>query len=166
MQNATRIYIKILLQIFPGIHLRELQRQIGISFNSTRYHVDKLSKDNELLRVDDRRYSRLYPAQIERDDIVLFAAIRNNIDKRILHELDREGTCSSEYLRRLTGLAKSTLSEHLTKLRSQGILDYRAISGVYMYSLRNTEKVHLALSEQRPRILGQAGERFAALWDF
>src|SRR5439155_16838225 len=33
----------------------------GMSFNSTRYHVDRLTKAGEIVRVEDGGYTRLYP---------------------------------------------------------------------------------------------------------
>lgn len=167
MQSLTRSRIKLLLYAAPGIHLRGLQRALGMSFNSTRYHVEKLVKNGDVLRLDDKGYSRLYPSQIDAQDILLVTTIRNKTDRRILASLARAESMTNEQLRGITNLAKSTLSEHLTRLVILGIVKTSQRAGdPTVYSLIDPAHIRSLMEEQQSHLLDKATDRFIDLWDF
>jgi len=107
VKTEGRLRIKLLVSLHPGLHLRELQRQIGLSFSSTRYHLDKLAKQGEIDRVEDNGYSRIYPAGIDQSDKILLKPVTSQemsiaVDARDT-KLDsrRELTKSNLFTRRL-----------------------------------------------------------------
>jgi len=153
--------------MLPGVHLRELQRLVGISFNSTRYHVDKLTKTGEIIRVEDGRYSRFYPAGIAEVERAIFPLVRRETDRKILASLTTNPLLSNKQLCELTGLAKSTVSEHIADLIRAGVVKTRHITdlGVF-YELEQPEQIRLLLKNQNPGLLKKAGDRFIDLWDF
>lgn len=114
--------IKFLVSLQPGLHLRELQRLLGLSFSATRHHVEKLVKKGEIDRLEDGGYSRLYPAGTSSDDQVLFCLLRAETDRKLLAFLLAEDSLSCKGLCDLSGLAKSTVSEHLAHLSKLGIV--------------------------------------------
>ena len=116
MKAEGRTKIRLVVSLKPGLHLRELQRQIGLSFSSTRYHVDKLAKEGEIDRVEDNGYSRIYPAGIDQSDKILLSLVRRETDYKILSSFLKENSLSQQRLTELTKLAKSTVSEHLATL--------------------------------------------------
>src|SRR5205809_6028747 len=115
--------LRLLISLQPGLHLRKLHRLIGMSFNSTRYHVDRLAASGEILRVEEGGYSRLYPAGTSETDKRLFALIRRPTDRQILARVVKTGKVSQQELCKSTGFAKSTISEHLTGLPKAGVLE-------------------------------------------
>jgi predicted transcriptional regulator len=157
--------IKLLVSLQPGLHLRELQRQIGLSFSSTRYHVDKLAKDGEIDRVEDNGYSRIYPAGIEQSDKVLLMLLRRESDRRILSSFLRENSLSQQRLTDLTGLAKSTVSEHLATLLKMGVVRTKTGEERRIFELTDPAKIGTMLNRY-PRLLSKATRRFIDLWDF
>jgi predicted transcriptional regulator len=167
MQGNNRIRVKQLVSLSPGVHLRELQRLLGMSFNSTRYHVDRLTKAGEIIRVEEGGYSRLYPAGTNKAERTLFAIVRAESDRKILSSLANNVTLSNKQLIDLTRLAKSTVSEHLADLVRKGIVKTRQIgeSGV-VYELEQPEEIRLLLLSHNPSLLKKASDRFTELWDF
>ena len=153
--------------MLPGVHLRELQRLLGLSFNSTRYHVDKLTKTGEIIRVEDGGYSRLYPAGIGQAQREIFPLVRGETDRKILLSLTANHVLSNKQLCELTRLAKSTISEHVANLMQAGVVKTRHIGefGVF-YELEQPEQIRLLLKNQNPSLLTKASNRFIDLWDF
>lgn len=165
MKAEGRVRVKLLVSLQPGLHLRELQRQAGLSFSSTRYHIDKLAKDGEIDRVEDNGYSRIYPAGFDHKDRVLFSLVRRETDRRILSSFLRENSVSQERLTDLTKLAKSTVSEHLATLLKLGVVKTNAEGERRIFELTDPAKIDTMLNRY-PHLLSKATRRFIDLWDF
>ena len=167
VQVDNRVKVRLLVSMLPGVHLRELQRLLGMSFNSTRYHVDRLTKTGEIIRVEEGGYSRLYPAGISEAERALFPIVRGETDRKVLDVLATNEFLSNKQLCDLTNLAKSTISEHLAELVRLGVVRIRQIgeSGI-SYELEQPEKIRLLLKNQNPSLLKKASDRFIDLWAF
>lgn len=165
MRAEGRARTKLLVSLQPGLHLRELQRQIGLSFSSTRYHVDRLAKDGEIDRVEDNGYSRIYPAGIDQRDKILLSLVRKETDRRILSSFLKENSMSQQRLTDLTKLAKSTVSEHLATLLKLGVLRTKAGRERRIFELTDPAKINTMLNSY-PHLLSKATRRFIDLWDF
>jgi predicted transcriptional regulator len=165
VKTEGRVRVKLLVSLQPGLHLRELQRQIGLSFSSTRYHVDKLAKDGEIDRVEDNGYSRIYPAGIVQRDKILLSLIRRETDRRILSSFLKENSLSQQRLTDLTKLAKSTVSEHLATLLNLGVVRTKAGGERRIFELTDPAEIDTMLNRY-PHLLSKATRRFIDLWDF
>ncbi|HEV2118542.1 MAG TPA: winged helix-turn-helix transcriptional regulator [Candidatus Bathyarchaeia archaeon] len=164
---SSRVRIRFIVSILPGVHLRELQRLLGMSFNTTRYHVDRLTKTGEIIRVEDGGYSRLFPSGIGEAEKRMFPLLRGDTDRKILESLASDSLLSNKQLCDITGLAKSTVSEHIADLTRAGIVKPSRTSdlGVF-YELEQPEQIRLLLRNQNPNLLKKASDRFIDLWDF
>jgi predicted transcriptional regulator len=167
IQGNNRIRVKQFVSLSPGVHLRELQRLLGMSINSTRYHVDKLTKVGEIVRVEEGGYSRLYPAGTSEAERTLFAIVRVETNRKILSSLAANSMLSNKQLIDLTSLAKSTVSKHLAELVRLGVVKTRQIGeSSVVYVLEQPERIRLLLMSQNPSLLQKASDRFIELWDF
>ena len=167
VQGNSRVRVKQLVSLAPGVHLRELQRLLGMSFNSTRYHVDKLTMAREIIRIEEGGYSRLYPAWISETERAIFTLFRGETDRKIMASLVADPILSNKQLSELTNLAKSTVSEHLAGLVRAGIVKTRQVTeNSVAYELERPEQIRLLLKDQNPSFLKKASDRFTDLWDF
>jgi len=64
----------------------------------------------------------------------------------------------------LTGLAKSTVSEHVADLMEAGIVKTRINDLGVFYELEQPEQIRLLLRNQNPSLLKKASGRFIDLW--
>ena len=165
MKTEGRARIRLLVSLQPGLHLRELQRQIGLSFSSTRYHVDRLAKEGEIERVEDKGYSRIYPAGTGANDRILLSVVRRKTDHKILSCFLTENGASQQRLIDFTGLSKSTVSEHLATLLELGIVRLRSGDERRVFELTDLAKID-RLMRRYPVLLEKATSRFIDLWDF
>lgn len=165
--ESSKIRIRLLVSLLPGLHLRELQRIIGMSFNSTRYHVDKLTASGEILRIEEGGLSRLYPVGTSDADKALFSAIRRPTDREILATMIKTRRVSHRELSTLTGFAKSTLSEHLGRLVEIGAIVRRTSSeSMAEYELADPARIEALINVQNLTLVRKATDRFIDLWDF
>jgi predicted transcriptional regulator len=153
------------VSLSPGVHLRELERLLGMSFNSVRYHVDRLTRAGEILRVEERGYSRLYPMGMTEEDRKLCAIVRTRTNRKILEVLLENDIVSSKQLCDLTRLARSTVSEHLADLEQSGIVNAHLGENGISCTLESPERIRLLLN-QHQGLLREAADRFTDLWDF
>jgi DNA-binding transcriptional ArsR family regulator len=138
-----------------------------MSFNSTRYHVDKLTKAGEIVRVEEGGYSRLYPKGTSEEERMFFAVVRAETDRKILSSLAVDSILSSKQLCDQTSLAKSTVSEHLALLVRMGVVKTRQIGETSVsYELQQPERIRLLLERLNPSLRRKAADRFVDLWDF
>jgi len=165
VESESRARIKLLVSFQPGLHLRELQRQVGLSFSSTRYHVDKLTKEGELDRVEDKGYSRIYLPGTDSKDRVLQSLVRRKTDNKILSCFLAENSPTQQRLIEVTDLSKSTISEHLATLLELGVVRTRAHGEQRTFELIEPAKVN-GLMRRHPVVLQKATNRFIDLWDF
>jgi len=167
--NVNRFRIKRLVSLLPGVHLRELQRLLGISFNSTRYHVGVLSRKGEITCQENRNRVRLYPQGAdEGEGGSLHAFVRDNTSRRILEALAKLSRSTNKELSELTGLARSTVSEHLHTLLIAQIVkkSHSQQRGRMIFELQDPLGVMQALMSNERIMLKIATDRFVELWDF
>ncbi|MBO0888260.1 winged helix-turn-helix transcriptional regulator [Candidatus Bathyarchaeota archaeon] len=165
--ESNRQRVKLTVALIPGLHLRLLQRLSGLSFNSTRYHVESLSKNSEIIRDDEARYSRLYPAGTTDADRTIYSLMWNKTDRLVLRTLLKESKCTPRRVVELTGLAKSTVSEHISKLVEAGVVTERVLDGNRLeIALNEPSQVKRLLDSPNITLLEKAADRFIDLWDF
>lgn len=163
--NKNRIVL--LVSILPGLHLRALQRLTGLSFNSIRYHVRALTKSGEIVRSEEGGYSRLYPVGTSEHDKSLYSVLRSPTDRRIIQTIASCTAITHFDLCSLTGLAKSTISEHMAKLVASGIVKtIHKTAGKVEYELVDPEHTRRLVTLENATLIGKATDRFIDLWNF
>jgi len=151
-----------LVEQYPGLHLRELARQSDISEALAGYHMDVLVAEEIVTAQADGVYKRFYPSkgpsptETEKD---LIRILRQRVPLQIvLHLLDAKQIGHGDLTQRL-GLAKSTVSYHLGKLRDAGLIAERTGS-LFLAEPKRIER--LLLRWEPPRDLTDS---FADLWE-
>lgn len=167
MAIGSRVRIKQLVWLRPGVHLRELQRLLGSSFSSTRYNVDKLAENGEISRVDEDGFSRLYPPGLTDGERRALSALRRGSDSKILLSLLYEKGLSQKRICSITRLAKSTVSERLAFLIRDNLVQSieDPTTGRMSFSLVDSALLNRLL-HQNAGIIARATARFIELWDF
>lgn len=160
-----RLRILRVVSIKPGLHLRELQRSVGMSFSNTRYHVDRLTKNGQIERVEDGGFSRLYLPRTPSKDRLILSIVQRPADKKILTCLLDGHRLSQKQMSTLTRLAKSTVSERLTFLLEKGLIRTEDTVSPVTYSVADPAKLN-ALLQGDQGVLAKATDRFIDLWDF
>jgi len=165
---SYRAQTKLIVSNCPGIHIRRLQKLLGASFSTTRYHVDSLERNGEIIRSKDGRYDRLFPAGTAEAMKRVYSIFQNKTARRVLHALAEGGSneLTNGDLALRTSLPRSSVSECLANLGTTSMVRRSlAIDGRILYKLHDVEEVVRLLALFERNLMSIATDRFIDLWD-
>lgn len=166
MRNHNRARVRAIVQLMPGIHLRQLQRAMGTSFSTVRYHAEALSRNGEVLDERDGKYRRLYPHDISGEEKAFFTVIRTSSNARVLKVLVRSPSLTNKQVANATGLAESTVNRTLSNLVDQRIVRRSSSrENKVAYELQDADKIQ-NLIKRTNRAVEKAIDRYLDLWEF
>jgi predicted transcriptional regulator len=167
MTNSNKTRIRSLIFVLPGVHLRQIQRILGLSFSSVRYNVHSLKNDSEVFDWDGGGHSRLFPPEVSESERVIYSHLRTRSSRKVLRALAKHERLTNRELSEITGYAKSTLSESIRRLLKAGILKTSfALDGRIAYRIKDPQRVLPMLHAADHTVLEEATDRFIQLWDF
>ncbi len=83
LEKRRKIYHFILK--YPGLHIRELSRDLNISFSTLNHHLNYLKKQGLLLAKSDGRYTRYYvTGKVGSTDKKLLNLMRHTVPRNII----------------------------------------------------------------------------------
>jgi len=167
LQNQNRERAKMIVSLSPGIHLRRLQKLLGTSFSTTRYHVESLRRDGEIVCSREGRYERLYPAGTAEGSKAAYAVLQSKTARKILSALAHEQRdLRNGDICEIVGMPKSTVSECTSLLSGAGLATRRvSVDGYALYGIQDRQQTLKLLDAFERNLLDIATDRFTDLWD-
>lgn len=167
IQNANRERAWVMVSLSPGIHLRRLQRLLGTSFSTTRYHVESLLHEGKIVSSREGRYQRLYPAGTADSSKAMLALLQSRPARRVLNALaNSQGELRNSDLCRAVGMPRSTVSEYTSMLNRAGLVTRRITNeGYASYGVRDRQRTLFLVASFERNLLEIATDRFTDLWD-
>lgn len=154
-----------LIGAHPGLHLRELERRLGIGLGDLRHHLRVLEDAGLVTSKDDGHRTTYFPVRgFHHLDASLVALLRQGTPRRILLALLHGGEMGFEGLREDLNVSKSTLSFHLAKLVAASLVDAARGAGRTRYVLKDPSRVAQVLSQYKESFLDTAIDRVVAAW--
>jgi len=165
--GSLRAQTMLIVSLSPGIHLRKLQKLLGASFTTTRYHVDNLERDGEIVRAKDGRYDRLYPIGTSERMKRVYAVLQSKTARKILTTMEEAGGAATvTYLAARVDVSRSSLSEYFALLSGADLLRRSLdVDGRAVYLVRDSEEVKLLLAAFQRNLMSIATGNFIDLWD-
>lgn len=157
MAADTRSRIRAIVVQFPGLHLREVARQLGISLALLQYHLPALLEKQQVQLINDEGTQRLFPPSMVGNRRGL-SALRDKHRLHIVLRLLENAPLRHAQLVEATSMGKSTLSFHLRRLEGAGLL----INAEDGYRLVDPEGTQQLLEKHRPT--PDLVDRFAKVW--
>jgi len=85
LKLETRKEIYNFIEKNPGLHLREISRNMNISFGNLRYHLNFLEKQNLIRKKESKRYTRYYiTKQVSKRDKEILNLLRQDVPRQII----------------------------------------------------------------------------------
>jgi predicted transcriptional regulator len=168
LQNTNRAQVKLIVSLSPGIHLRKLQKLLGASFSTTRYHVENLERDGEIVRSKEGKYDRLYPAGTAEGMKAVYAVLQSKTARKVLGTLaeGEEAELTNSELAARARLPRSTASETVLQLSAVKLVKRSfTVDGRVLYGAQDKEQVVRLLSGFKKSALDIAADGFVDLWE-
>jgi len=124
LANLNREKLYDFIKSCPGVYFNEIIKKTGLNRGTVRYHMEVLETQNmiEPYKANGKiRYFQNSSTYEEKDKAVI-AALRNDMDRKIILEI-LDGQCiSNETLVEKMGVSASTISWHIRHLKEHGIV--------------------------------------------
>lgn len=165
--TALRAEVLAFVERYPGVHAREVERQMGLTNRLGAYHLDALAEEGVLVRVDKGGYVRYFPretqARLTPRDLSLVCLLRHPPALQIVLLLLSEGEMTPGAMSDRLALARPSVSYHLKALLEQDVLAVRVEGRERHHSLRDPAYVSRALASFHP--LPGDLDAFSSLWN-
>lgn len=152
---------------YPGIHVRGIERNLGISAALSQYHLRKLEEAEYVECSDQGGYMRYYPtskgksAEVTEADQPIVGVLREEVPLHIVLLLLDHGPMTHTQLVDQVGVAKSTVSYHLAKLAELRIIEREP--GTAALRLVERDRIYRLLLAYHPT--PDLRDVFADLWE-
>jgi predicted transcriptional regulator len=171
LETRRTIYNLVLSQ--PGLHLREIQRQLGMHVNLVEYHLHHLIASELVVDVHQGGYNRFFAAQapgegsnvdrLTSQDKRILGMMRQPMPLRIMVYLLAAATAQHKDVCAHLGCAPSTLTYHMKKLVKARIVIQMSAGEGKGYHLSDRRGVARLLMLYRPAPFDQV-DAFTELW--
>lgn len=163
LETRRRVFQHI--QKFPGAHMREIGRDLDIPMGTLEYHLHYLVKADLLTTRADARFTRYFASgEISRRDKDVLAVLRQKVPRQIAAHLLLEPGSSHGVLLAKFAMAPSTLTFHLKKLLTTGIVSQEKVGRENLYTVVEPELVARVLITHKETFFDDVVDRFAAVW--
>lgn len=149
--------IKAEIQRSPGIHFRQLKRNLGCSTTTINYHIDEM----DVREIEIHSYRRLYPSDVPESMEKPLAALNHEMRGPILFHVSK-GKSASELAEELE-ISSSTVSNHLNLLEKDGLIEKEKEGRRKTITLNG--KAVIVIREYASQLLDQTSEGFIDMWE-
>ena len=163
LKTRRKIYNHILKH--PGLHEREISRQLDIPLSTIDYHLFFLKKRELITDRTDERFTRYYvTGEIGTKDKKIIAALRQNVFRKAIVFLLLNPDSFHRDICNHLGLAPSTTSFHLNRLAELYILNRVQIGRETKYNIEEPEYISDLLITYQKSFFDDAVDRFVEAW--
>jgi DNA-binding transcriptional ArsR family regulator len=153
------------VQESPGLHMRELAARLEMPVSTLEYHCYQLVKHGQLVTRESAGFKAFYPGEgMDRRDKDILYLVRHEAPRKICSHLLLNPGATPKDLREVIGVTGPTLSFHLKKLRTAGIVREQPEGRTKLLFVEDPERVANILVTYRRSFLDSAVDRFAESW--
>jgi len=164
LENRRNIYQ--LVSKFPGMYLREIEKELGLSIGVLEYHLNYLVK-KDILTVEREGHRKRYfvGEDISYGDKTTIGLLRQETPRRIVVFLMLNPDTSFQDVLAQFSISKSTLSFHMKKLTEGDIVVTEKKGRETYYSVRDVDDTARVILTYKASFLDSVVDRFAEIWD-
>ncbi|HZY69914.1 MAG TPA: hypothetical protein VFF67_02910 [Thermoplasmata archaeon] len=158
------------VQQYPGVHLREIRRRLGIPIGTLDYHLYRLGRQGLISVRFQGGYKCCYPATSEVENApipepkkLLLALLRQAIPRSLILQLYLEGPSSPAEIGAAVATTAPNLAYFLRRLDAMGVIERGESEGKRIVRLTDPKTVHQILLQYPPLPEGIV-DRFVRFW--
>jgi len=162
--QTRRIIYKYILK-HPGLHERELARQLNLPLGTLDYHLYYLKKQELVTTASDGHYTQYYiSGKISSKDKKLIATLRHEALRKIIIFLLLENSSYHREICEHLKLARSTTTFHLNKLVELEIINRTQKGRDSVFDIKDPQHISNLIITYKKSFLDDAVNRFADTW--
>ena len=163
LENRRRIY-QLLLK-YPGMYLREMEKELGLAVGVLEYNLSYLEK-KEILMVEREGNRKRYFVRegFSWGDKATVGLLRQEIPRRIVVFLMLNENASFQDVLAQFNISKSTLSFHMKKLTDANIVGSEKDGRATNYRVLDPENTARVILTYKASFLDAVVDRFAEVW--
>jgi len=163
----TRRHVLEFVATYPGIHVREVERRLGLPSRLAAYHLEQLEHDGDVQCVHEAGYARYFVAigkpRWSKRDLEFLCLMRRAVALRITLLLLSDDELAQGDLAKRLNLAKASTSYHLTLMLEAGLLRSRKDGRHTFYRLQDPAYVRGMLANFTP--IAEDLDSFTGMWN-
>jgi predicted transcriptional regulator len=143
--DATQRRILDYIKAHPGVHLRQICRELGLAMGDVQYHIRRLERDGRVSFVRRGLYKFFYPSALfgeKQRDILSFLTL--DTPRELLLSIVEKPDSGQDELARATAVSQPTVSWHLKRLIELGIVEKRQTGRMAMYRVAGDSATEIA----------------------
>lgn len=153
------------VQESPGLHMRELAARLEMPVSTLEYHCYQLVKHGQLVTRESAGFKAFYPGEgMDRRDKDILYLVRHDAPRKVCSHLLLHPGSTPKELREILGVTGPTLTFHLNKMRSAGLVREEPEGRTKRLYVEDPERVANLLVTYRRSFLDDAVDRFADAW--
>lgn len=165
LELDTRRGIYELIQERPGIHFREIMRQLDIPTGALEYHLHYMEQHDLVTAREEGRYKRFYiTGELDRHDKDVLGLLRQEMPRRILIHLLLNPISTHKRMLQHFDIAPSTLSFHLKKLVEADLVRSIPVGRQNEYEIIDEQRIARLLIQYQESFADEAVDSFADTW--
>ena len=164
LENRRRIYQ--LVSKYPGMYLREIEKNLGLSIGVLEYHLSYLEK-KDILSVEREGHRKRYfiREDVSYGDKATISILRQQTPRRVvIYLMLNPGSSFQEILAQFS-MSKSTLSFHMKKITAAEIITSEKRGRETVYTVRDQENIARVILTYKASFLDSVVDHFAEIWD-
>ena len=164
LENARRRKIYKVILENPGLHIRQLQRIVGIPLTSLQHHLNYMSRRNIVLEEKSEHYTRYYSKLLDSEDKKILLLLRQKTARQIVMMILVNKKAKYRSIVQASGLPSSTISFHLKQLLDNQVVERTKIGYENIYTLKDEDKITKVLVAYQPSFLDKMVDKWTSTW--
>lgn len=166
-REVTQIRILEYVTSHPGVHLRQICRELGLTIGDVQYHIRRLEIDGRINSVRRGLYKFFYPTILfgDKQKDVLSILTLDTPRELLLHIIEKPGSSQDE-LARATGVSQPTVYWHVKRLTKLGIVERRQEGRNVTYTVAggNAAEITAFIKNYHPTVWERWSSRLADIF--
>jgi DNA-binding transcriptional ArsR family regulator len=139
----------------PGVHLRQVARDLGLALGTTEHHLHLLVRHGVLDVGQAQGQSCYFTPGTPHEDRLLWVVLRQDAQRRVLRLLAGDPDLGTVELARRLGLSKAAVAYHLQRLEAWGFVERIRVGRQRLLRVHRPEvlaNIVAVLDEERPTL--------------
>lgn len=163
--SATQGRILEFIASHPGVHLRDICRELELAMGDVQYNIQRLERDNRIHSMRRGLYKFFFPANLfgerQRDVLSMLSLDR---PRELLLNIIEHPESTQEALATAVQVSQPTVSWHLRKLVDLGIIGRRQEGRVATYTVVGGAEIARFIKTYHPTVWERWSSRLADIF--